>query len=463
MQNSLKKGIVAILFANIVNLVFNLLTNFLLPKYLSMESYAAIKTFQLYTNYIGVFSLGYADGMYLRYGGKELASINHNELKDGMLSFRLMMIIESVILIPIAVLSKDTVILAFSFTIISRNMSSYFKNLYQAVGEFKRYGKILNWTTISTFAANIFLLFVVKTDSFIIYLIAYAVVDGIIWVALEWNAAHFMDYRNGYGRLSINLLWEDIKSGFLLMVGNFSNILLSSMDRWFVKLMMSTAQFAYYSFAVSLEGFLNVAITPITTTLYNYFCNHSGHNEVVRTRRYVILFGSVIAATAFPAKFIIEVFLQNYIGSVNVLFILFATQMVYVIIKGIYINLYKATKKQNLYFARLLLVLIIGAILNCLFVRVYPFMEAFAYGTLCSAFIWLVISICDFKQYGFHAKEMSYLVGEVILLIFLGQKVNALLGLGIYIATSLFMMIVLMREEIKSIVIMTNNMLKRSK
>ena len=76
-NGNLKKGIIAILAANIINLIFNLFTNFMLPKFLSIDSYAAIKTFQLYTSYIGIFALGYSDGMYLRYGGKELAKIKY--------------------------------------------------------------------------------------------------------------------------------------------------------------------------------------------------------------------------------------------------------------------------------------------------------------------------------------------------------------------------------------------------
>ena len=129
MQSNLKKGILAIFSANIINLVFNLLTNFLLPKYLSVDSYAAIKTFQLYTTYIGIFALGYSDGMYLRYGGVDLKEIDRNELKTGLFSFRSMMIAESIILIPLAAMYGDKVVLGFSLTILSMNMTSYFKDL----------------------------------------------------------------------------------------------------------------------------------------------------------------------------------------------------------------------------------------------------------------------------------------------------------------------------------------------
>ena len=68
----MQKGIVAVLIANLVNVAFSLATNFLLPKYLSIESYAGIKEFQLYVSYVGLFHLGFVDGIYLKYGGKTL-------------------------------------------------------------------------------------------------------------------------------------------------------------------------------------------------------------------------------------------------------------------------------------------------------------------------------------------------------------------------------------------------------
>jgi O-antigen/teichoic acid export membrane protein len=437
-----------VLLSNAINLIFNLLTNFLLPKYLSVGSYAAIKTFQLYTTYVGIFALGYADGMYLRYGGKQFEKINHEELKSCLKSFRLMMLAESIIIIPLTLLYQDKVIIGFALTIFTMNMTSFYKNLYQAVGEFKKYGRILNWTTIATFAVNMSLLFIIKTDNYFIYLIFYALVDAIIWFWLEINFYHFIK-SNTPSSFSLRLIVEDIKNGFLLMIGNFSNILLSSMDRWFVKVMMTSAQFAYYSFAVSMEGFLNVAITPITTTLYNYFCNNTEESSVIKIRRYVMIFGTLIAAAAFPAKFIIEVYLTNYNGSSNVLFILFGTQMIYVIIKGIYVNLYKATKQQNKYFIRLVLILAIGALLNYIFVKIYPYKEAFAFGTLVSAFIWLLFCIMDFKRYNFSFREWLYLCSELIGFILLGITVNSIIGFIAYMCLTVILLVLLMRKETK--------------
>lgn len=84
MSTSLKKGLFYVLLANIINLGFNLITNFVLPKKLSVDSYAIIKTFQLYVSYVGLFHFGFVDGMYLKYGGKSVREISHKDLQTNL-------------------------------------------------------------------------------------------------------------------------------------------------------------------------------------------------------------------------------------------------------------------------------------------------------------------------------------------------------------------------------------------
>lgn len=462
MNVKLQRGMISVLSANIINLLFNLLTNFLLPKYLSVDSYSAIKTFQLYGMYIGVFSFGCADGMYLRYGGKNISKIDKQELKDCLYTFRLFLVIETILFLIIAIIIHDAIIFATVLTILSLNMTGYFKNLYQASGEFRRYGTILNFTTALTFLINIILIFIAKIDNYIYYLFGYVTVDAIIWIALELYAKRILGKETKIKRGKWKLFLLDIKNGFLLMVGNFSSTLLSSLDRWFVKVMMTSLDFAQYSFVVSLEGFLNTAVTPITVTLYNFFCNTNSRDVVIKVRKYTILFASALISAAFPAKFIIEIYLDKYIASIKVLFILFGAQLFYVPIKGVYVNLYKAKGKQNLYFLKLVSVLIIGAGLNILFVSIYPFKEAFAYGTLLSAIIWMILCVVDFKEYGFSFNEIIYCLIEIIIFLIFGFTMNSIIGFLCYCLVTIIVAFILLKKEFLGLLKLCFRILKRN-
>ncbi|MCD7835250.1 MAG: hypothetical protein LUG83_01025 [Lachnospiraceae bacterium] len=449
MDSKLKHGIVAVFIANMINVFFSLCTNFLLPKFLSVDSYAQIKTYQLYVSYVGLLHFGFVDGVYLRYGGKDIHALKQDKLHSSLMTMRVFQIAIVALSVVIGVVIKDPIFVFFSLSILPLNMNNYFKFLYQATGEFKRYGNAMNVTTIAIFLINMILLFAVSTDYYAAYLTGYVIVYAIIWIYLEYS------FRRGFGstksRFSFPELVTNIKDGFLLTLGNLASIFLTSMDRWFVKILMDTVAFAQYSFAVSVENFLNLAITPITTTLYNYFCRESDPKKQNNVIQSVIAFAVLLPSAAFGVKFILEIFLTEYIDSCTVVFFLFSAQMFGIIIKGIYVNLYKVERKQKRYFVKLCSVIAIGFVTNTLFYYMWGVKEAFALATLVSTFIWFVISNFDFKKLGITAFTGVFLILQVVVLILCGLFLPAILGFIVYIAYTVIMLFVFMRSTVLSL------------
>ena len=149
-HSSIGYGIFAIFSANMINLIFNLLTNFLLPKYLSVEAYAQIKTFLMYVGYVGVLHLGYSDGMYLRYGGVQITPKIREALSTDIKTMRNFQLLVGILFLTVALFSRNPVLIASAIAIIPVNMTNYYKYLLQATGEFQSYSRILNFITIST-------------------------------------------------------------------------------------------------------------------------------------------------------------------------------------------------------------------------------------------------------------------------------------------------------------------------
>ena len=451
MDRRLKKGIITIFLANIINLFFSLATNFLLPKYLSVESYAGIKTFQLYISYVGLLHIGYIDGMYLKYGGRDLGKRLDPEFFETISTMRVFQLAITGIVVIVGLINKDRLFLLFALSILPQNMNSFFRYLYQATGEFKLYGRVINITTISTFVVNMFVLFVLRSDYYLLYVILYVILYYSIWLALEFlfQRKHEMER----GRLfSGSLLLENIKSGFLLTLGNLASMLLTSMDRWFIKILMLDVHFAQYSFAVSCENFLNVAITPVSTTLYNYFCREHDETNQRNILRYIIVFATILPSAAFPVKFIHEIFLNKYIESTSVVFLLFGAQMFYIIIKSVFVNLYKVERRQKTYFIKLVIVLVIGFVLNALFYYVLKTKESFAIATLCSAIIWFFISKVDFARFSITYREYIYIFSCLGCFLFAGVHTKSYVGLPIYLSTDLLLLAILMPGTMRKLI-----------
>ena len=146
--------------------------------------------------------------------------------------------------------------------------------------------------------------------------------------------------------VNLKLILYNVKNGISLTLGNLSSIFLTGMDRWFVKTLMNNIAFAQYSFAVSIENFLEVLTSSVTITMYNFFCRVIDLQKIREARNMVMFLATCIVACAFPARWVLENFLTKYIESIHVMFLLFGAQIFNIVIKGIYINLYKAQKNK---------------------------------------------------------------------------------------------------------------------
>ena len=446
----MKKSLLHVMYANIICLVINLLNNFIIPKYVSIESYSMIKTYALYMTYAGFFSMGYNDGMYLKYGGKDLKSVNKKGLADNFINYLILMFLMLLFVFFVGILIEDCIIIAFSFGMFAYNILGYLKSLYQATGEFKAYGKALNIEKIMVFIFSMCLIFIIHSDNYLLFIWVQVIVGLIIAFYLFYKLERKLQFIR-LGKVKKSEYKDNITSGIVLMLGNFSSSVFTGLDRWFVKMLLMSTDFAMYSFAVSMENVINVFISSITVSMYNYFCKGPSTEDIKKIKNITLVWGFLVIAAAFPAKWILENYLKNYIDSSSVVFILFAAQVFYVIVKGIYVNVYKAEKKQSLYLKQMILMIICGTILNAFFFYLFRNMVCIAAATLATAIIWMYM--CEIKnqylRFGFKENLSIFIITFVYL--YCGYKLESITGLILYFLTLMFVCLIFMKETYYSI------------
>lgn len=454
----MRKGLLKILIANIISLAVNILNSFLLPKFLSVDTYAVLKTYTFYVGYAGFLSLGFVDGMYLKYGGKELNKIDKDELGTNLRSYVVLEVVICITLAIIALVMRDVVVFSVALGALFINIIGYYKNLYQAVGEYNLYGKSLNYQTILLFISNLILIFVIRTDNenaYVAVQVASALLISLYLSILIEKKLRILKR----GRVKAVVIKENIFSGFTLMLGNFSSSLLTGLDRWFVKFLMDNVSFALYSFAVSLENIVNVFVTPITISLYNAFCKKNDVSYIRNMKCFSMIWGLIVVAAAFPVKFILEHYLTNYIEALEVIFPLFAAQIFYVIIKGIHVNLYKVEHKQKKYFLIMIILVVVATVLNGLFYYFYNSEKSFAIATLVTAILWF--AYCEFENSKIRFKINEYLTLIIMLTVyfFSCHIESSTVGIIIYMCALLLTCSLLMKNTMKIILHMVKNML----
>lgn len=443
----LKKGITYVFIANIINLIISLFTGFVLPKLLSVDTYASIKLFQLYITYITVLHLGFSDGMYLRIGGKDIEKIDKKEMLSEFKTFKIFQVVVTSIAIIVSLILKNQILLFCSLVILPINIGDYLRQVYQATGLFKKYSIFTNINTLLVFLVNIFLLFVIKTDDYAKYIFGYIIVYIIYWITIEVETKKI--FGKNEVKADIKYLINDVKSGFVLLIGNFCNIIFTGIDRLFVQHLLGTIKFAFYSFAVSIESLMSVFITPISTVMYNYLCNNKEKQEVLRIKKIIVLFSAIIIAVVFPAKFIIQTWIQKYNDALNVLFILFAAQYITIMVRCIHINTYKVKKQQNRYFIIMILIVVLSIILNIILYAIFKNIEGVAIATLITSIVWFIIGEIDFREYRLDLKKYIYIFGILILFLICGQIPNSIVGCIVYIIITSIASFILIDDTIK--------------
>ena len=287
-----KKGFLYVFTANFLNLLIGIITGFILPKLLSIESYSDIKLFQLYITYVGILHLGFSDGMYLKYGGKEIEASQNENILSEFKTFKIFQIIVTISAVIVTLFLKKYVLFFCALSILPVNIGNYLRQLYQAVGKFDKYAKFTNINTFLIFFMNIVLLFIIKTDNSKLYMIAYVIAYFAYWVFLEIEIRRTLKHKKNKAKISY--LISDIKDGFLLMMGNFCSVVFTSIDRLFVQYLLGTIKFAYYSFAVSIENLMTVFINPIAVVLYNYFCINQEKEKIIFAKKLILIFSAFV-------------------------------------------------------------------------------------------------------------------------------------------------------------------------
>lgn len=406
----LGRGIIEVLCANVLNLMIAVVNGFLLPKYLPVETYADLKTFLLYLSYIGVLHFGYIDGIYIKYGGKDLCTIQREQLAIEKKVLVLFQIIMSVPVMLIGIFMGNLSFIFISLCIMPYNLIYFYKIIYQVTGSFQKYKAITVLCPALIFILQIFFIFILKAEKSTWFIGIQVMVYFLVFIYYGHKSA-LSGFRQKVNAEKVKIvISENIKLGFVIMLGNFMGVWITSIDRWFVKFCCSVWEFAHYSFAVTMLRLINTVVTAFSITLYNYLCRNPEISKIYRLRKAVFVSGAAVIGTIFPISWIIRLYINNYAGAVLSVQILFAAQFILIGVNAIYLNLYKVHNLQKKYLFRMGIVTIVAFLMNAAAGSIWRNIAAYALATLCTSVIWLALCQHDLPNYKLDCNEWIYIV-----------------------------------------------------
>ena len=441
-----RKGIVSITFSNIFRFSLSFVMAFILPALLSVDQYGYIKVFQLYVSYVGVLHLGFCDGMYLSYGGKQIDNIDRQSLDNQRKTLQIFQLITTIVFLALGIALNNYIVIIIAISIYPLNFISFYSLLYQAIGEYSHYTKTINYLSTLTFFANIILL-LAGVRNYEWFILSYAIVDYVCLFLLEKDYYNF--HGKSYGKFESSIMKTNISSGILLMLGNFASIIFTSIDKYFINWFLPITSFSYYSFAVSLTAFVNLFTDPVGLILYNYLSNNKSIETIKQLKRVIMLLAYFLIIMAFPGRYLMNFFLEKYIPSNNVIFILFGCHPLLLIVNCVYVNMYKVEKKQKRYFTLLIYSLGLAVILDTIVCLSAKSIDLVAYATLISIVFWYLLCEHDYPSLHRDWKEIIFHVGCMSSYILSGIYLNQILGFVVYGTVFALLTVLFYRKDIK--------------
>lgn len=446
---SLKTNVIRIFSANFLNAISGIIIGFMIPAVLSLDSYAYVKTYLLYIGYIGFLHFGFIDGMYIKYGGKNIKDIDKGILKYEHRIFMRIQLIMTGIFILISIASKNLIIFLMAISIIPINTASFHKLFFQSTGQFKLFANANYVYTVIYMLTNIILVFLMKSDNYIFYIMTTLIANIAVFITLEYR--FYMKYRSVKVKYSSEVN-NNIKVGFYILLGNLSVSLFYGIDRWFVKIFYSNNDFAYYSFAISMLNIINIFINAISTTFYNYLSMGENEERIKKLKECFLIIGGMASSGYFVLAIIVKMLLPKYIPSLRIIAISFVMYPYIIIINSLYVNLYKVRKNEKKYFVVVILMLFISIIYNTVAVYIFEDPIWIAIATTLSFITWYIYSIRDFKYIKGNYKELIYLVVIFISFILTSHSNNIITGAIIYLFIYSILIGLLYKKAFKSFI-----------
>jgi len=267
----IKKNIIRSVSAQLVSLIVNIIINLFIPRYISEWQYAHWQMYVLYVGYVGVLHFGLLDGIILRYSGYDLEELNKKVLCSQFEVLLFVTGICSFLLLAISnLVFEGSYSLVFTFVsmgVITKNIVTYSSFLFQISNRIDKYARLVILQK-SILGVLIFGLLILKVDNFCFFCLADLFSDLIVFSLCSKDNRGLYFHKSFNFRETVHETISNISSGFLLLVANWSSLLVIGIAKSIVQIRWGLFSFSKVSFAFSITNLFLTLVTAVSVVLF---------------------------------------------------------------------------------------------------------------------------------------------------------------------------------------------------
>ncbi len=408
----LLKNIIGVAFSNIASFGTSFIIGFILPAILSVADYGYYREYTLYLSFAYLFNLGFNDGIYIKYGGKDQEELSEEVVNSEHNFVMIFQLIVMGLMLIYSIIQGNMVLALFSIATFFVSMNTYHQNFLQATGEFSVYSKGNIYKSVFYVAILLVATLLLQSDNYAFYIALNVLSLVFIFVFYEWHR-----YKQ-YGlpkNVSTKNKGTIFRIGIFVLIANMSLTFVGNVGNWVVNFGFSIEEFAQYSFQNSVLNVMLLIINAVGMVFYNVISKHENRSILRVIKELSLLLGIFGGAAFFIFAFIIEVFLPDYVPAIPLLSMTFIAIPYIMISKILIANVYKSKRSETKYFRDSLLFAVFSFLLVGGVFLITNSMTAIALATtFCYIFWYIYTSRIEFHYLSGGSREFILLASHVV-------------------------------------------------
>lgn len=342
------------LSANVVRLLISISLTLLLPKLLGVEEYSYWQLYLFYVTYTAYSSMGWCEGTYLKYGGKEYSELNPSVMASQFWTLAIYEVVFCIVCggIFMTAVSDNTKQLILIFALISSlfDILRYqCQNILQATNRIREFARVVTSERILFFAITIMVLALGCRDYHLLIL------GEILARIISMIYGMILCRRIVFARLQpVKMIYEEAKEllngGFKLLVATLASQLVIGIVRFAIENKWGTIVFGKVSLTLSLSNMIITCISAVSIVLFPTLkkMDNERLKDLYGTMRTVLTVPVLAVLILYvPMKYILTLWLPQYEDSMRYLAVLLPI-CIYEIRSFALVNTYfKAFRKEN--------------------------------------------------------------------------------------------------------------------
>ncbi|MBQ4067982.1 MAG: hypothetical protein IJC76_01900 [Lachnospiraceae bacterium] len=368
--------------ANVITMLISVIMTLFLPKILGVEEFSYWQLYLFYGTYIMYSSLGWCDGLYLKYGGKEYDKLNPKMISSQFWYLAIYETLFSIIFAGALILFIDGIdkrfVIIISFISTTINILRYMlQYILEATNRIREYSTIII-TERLLFVTGVGICWIAHIDDYRFLIYSEVVARTIAAIVGMLYCRRVIFSKMLPCQETLTEAKDLIKGGYKLLCANLTSQLVIGIVRFAIEDKWGTIQFGKVSLTLSMSNMLITCISAIGIVLFPTLRRTSEEKlpqiyMVIRT--FIGVPSLAILMFYMPMKLLLSMWLPQYAESLKYLAILLP-MCVFEGRTQLLINTYlKTLRKENLILTVNILTVFISLVTTGISVYVFENMD----------------------------------------------------------------------------------------